>query len=251
MDIYTFFTPSELAGVNINADVIIVIDVLRGATVVSAALKAGAERVIPVAEPGQALKIADALGRDKVLLAGTLDGHKIEGFDLGNSPSEYTPLSVKRKSIVMCSPNIAYALETCSHMGRVLLGCFNNVNSALSSSDGIKTLIILCSAKMGRFAMEDAVCAGMYIQFILNKIEGQFSLNDASSAARYLFYRHHRNILGMLEQSSQGYYLTQLGYHDDLQYAAMTNVMNIVPELSLDKKSIIPTVALDCVLEKI
>ena len=251
MDILTFFTPSEMAGVNINADVVIVIDVLRGATTISAALKAGAERIIPAADPPQALELATGMGREKVLLAGTVDGHRLDNFDLGNSPSEYSPSSVQRKPIVYCSNNISTALEISSPIGRVLVGCFNNIHSVLASIESSKTLLILCASKLGRFAMEDAVCAGMYIQYILNKIEGQFSLNDASATARHLFYRHHRNILGMLEQSSHGHYLTRLGYHADLEYAAMANVVNIVPELSLDKKNIIPTVSLDYVLQKL
>src|SRR5262245_7137069 len=70
---------------------VIVVDLLRASTTIATALAAGAECVMPFAEIDQTLAAAQKFGRDQVLLGGERGGKLIPGFDLGNSPSEYTP----------------------------------------------------------------------------------------------------------------------------------------------------------------
>src|ERR1700678_3263988 len=77
---------TELAG-----SVCVVIDVLRATTTMAHALSAGAREVIPCLEVEDALRAAANLPRKQVLLGGERSGVKIDGFDLGNSPSEYPP----------------------------------------------------------------------------------------------------------------------------------------------------------------
>jgi len=249
MDILTFFTPAEMAGPKLTADTAIVVDVLLGTTTISAALKAGASKVITVSEVDEAIKFANELGREKTLIGGNRSIDETGGFDLGSSPGEYSLDKIQRKNLIFCSPDITGAVTAAQHVGRVLLGSFNNMQAVLQSAGSPSVLHILCAGKGGRFSLEDAVCAGMFIQHILNRIEVDFSLNDASSTARYLYYRHHRNILGMLTQSSYGHYLSRLGRHKDIEHAGMMNIANIVPELSPDKSHFIPTVALEKMLQ--
>jgi 2-phosphosulfolactate phosphatase len=245
MDILTFFTPAEMASVKLDSETVVAIDVLRGATTITSALKAGASKIIPVGDLEHIHALKEKLGREDVLLCGSQNGEIIDGFELGNSPLEYTPSKVQRKTLLYCSVNMANALAVARQQSRVLLSCFNNMSAVLSSVGTPQTLLFLCVGKLGRFALEDAVCAGMLIQLILNKADGEVSLNDASTTARYLFYRHHRDIAGMLRQSSHGIFLRKIGFEDDLEYAAQTNIINIVPELSLEKDHILPTVAME------
>jgi len=249
MDILTFFTPAEMAGQKLKADAAIVIDVLLGTTTISAALKAGAAKVIITSEVNEAIRLANTLGREQTLIGGNQSNGEIAGFDLSNSPGEYSINKIQRKNLIYCSSDTASAVAAARHADRVLLGSFNNMQAVIQSAGSPSVLHILCSGKAGRFAMEDAVCAGMFIQQILNRLEMDFSLNDASSTARYLYYRHHRNILGMLSQSSYGHYLSQQGHYKDIEYAGMMNIANIVPELSLDKHCFIPTVVLEKIIQ--
>lgn len=245
MDILTFFTPAEMASVKLESEMVIVIDVLRGTTTITSAFKSGASKIIPVGDLAHTHTLREKLGRENVILCGSLNGENIDGFELGNSPTDYSPAKVQRKTLLYCSVNMAKALSVARYQSRILLGCFNNMNAVLSSIGSPPALLLLCAGKSGRFAVEDAVCAGMFIQMLLNKMEGEISLNDASTTARYLYYRHHRDIAGMLNQSSHGIFLSKLGLAGDLEYAAQTNTVNIVPELSLEKDHIIPTVAMD------
>ena len=64
-----------------------------------AALAAGARTLYPVATIEEAIGLAKTLGRDEVLLAGERKALPIEGFDLGNSPGEFTAEAVGGKTV--------------------------------------------------------------------------------------------------------------------------------------------------------
>ena len=97
---------------------VLFIDVLRATTTITAALAAGAEQVIPVMEPGQAigmkrlLEDADPQKRGNIVLGGERKGVRIEGFDLGNSPSSYTPETVRGKTLLFSTTNGTRAILT-------------------------------------------------------------------------------------------------------------------------------------------
>ena len=245
MDILTFFTPGEIDGLDNDADVVIVFDVLRGTTTVTQAFKAGAAKIIPVAEPEEAFKAAEKLERDKVIIGGGFDNIPIENFNLGDSPLEYTPEVIGGKILVYYSINTVKALNVSRNADRVLLACFNNIQAVIESVGYPSRIYLLCSGRMGRFSFEDAVCAGMFVQRLIDSYSGEVGLNDAAATSRYIYYRHHRNILNMLEKSSQGNYLTKNNKTQDLEFAAQIDSTNIVPELSLDKTHLLPTVALE------
>src|SRR5262245_11827481 len=69
---------------------VIVIDVLRATSTICTALANGALEVVPFLEIENALKAAKAANPDEIVLGGERKGGKIPGFDVGNSPSEYT-----------------------------------------------------------------------------------------------------------------------------------------------------------------
>ena len=70
---------------------VVVIDVFRAYTTASVVLSKGAERIILVAEPEEALELRDdGVGR---LCMGEVGGEKPEGFDFGNSPHEMSQVA--------------------------------------------------------------------------------------------------------------------------------------------------------------
>jgi 2-phosphosulfolactate phosphatase len=59
----------------------------------------GCDRIIPAISPNEAAKIKKVSEGD-VLLGGEMDSKKIQGFDLGNSPLEYTQENIEEKTII-------------------------------------------------------------------------------------------------------------------------------------------------------
>ena len=97
---------------------VVVIDVLRASTTLITALAAGAREIIPCVEVEQARDEAAQFAADEVLLAGEREALPIEGFDLGNSPAEYTPEQVAGKTIVFTTTNGTHALAKCGRARR-------------------------------------------------------------------------------------------------------------------------------------
>ena len=94
MNATVFFTLQEVDGAVLQDHTAVVIDVLRASSTIVAALAAGAQAIYPVVSTEEAIKLATSLGRGDALLAGERRGLKVEGFDLGNSPREFTPEAV-------------------------------------------------------------------------------------------------------------------------------------------------------------
>src|ERR1051326_4286591 len=75
----------------------VVIDVLRASSSMVMALNNGASEIRLVATPEEAREVAATLEPGSYLLGGERGGMRIEGFDLGNSPREYTRQRVAGK----------------------------------------------------------------------------------------------------------------------------------------------------------
>lgn len=241
-EVLTLFTPSELVGLDLKDAVTIVIDVLRGSSTIIRALKNGASKIIPANEIEDAKSMANEWPTGEYILCAERNGIKVEGFSLGNSPFEFTPETVSGKDIIYSSTNCSRALLASYDADRVLIGTFNNISAVIESVGSPGRILLVCSGKMGRFALEDSACAGMFVSGILKTSRSEVALNDASRTAKFLFDYYHRDILRLLKESSHGSYLLQLGLDKDLELAATVDCERIVPELSLDKTYFFATI---------
>lgn len=93
--------PGELNHCHVLRRSVVVIDVPRASTTIVTALAHGCRAIIPVEEVEEAKRIAATIGDQHVLLG----GERIEGFTLGNSPSEYRAAAVKDSTIVFTTTN--------------------------------------------------------------------------------------------------------------------------------------------------
>ncbi len=98
MKLDVVFTPTGLTAAEIQGRTVFVIDILRATTVMCAALAHGAKALIPVASTEEALRLAQTIGSDDVLLAGERNCLRIPGFQLGNSPLEMREPAVRGKT---------------------------------------------------------------------------------------------------------------------------------------------------------
>src|SRR5690349_20612585 len=90
-DVQDHLVPALAAAGWLAGGLAVVIDVLRSTTTITYALAAGCKAVRPCAEVEEARTLADGLRAGRVLLGGERGGCPLPGFDLGNSPREYTP----------------------------------------------------------------------------------------------------------------------------------------------------------------
>jgi len=174
-----YMTPAELDLALVEGATVVVVDVIRATTTVVEALANGARAVYPTASTEEAVKLVASLGREDTLLGGERGSLKVEGFDLGNSPSEYAADVVGGKRIAMSTTNGTTALAAVRDLPRVLVGAFVNLGAVADTVRGDPDVIVVCAGRMGRFALDDAVCAG----HLLRRIGEGRELNDAARAA--------------------------------------------------------------------
>src|SRR4030066_242814 len=164
MKINVLFSPLGADELSFTGRTTVVIDVLRASSTIVAALSNGAKEVVPVGTVEFAVKVSGGIFGGQALLGGERNTKKIEGFALGNSPSEYTKEVVNGKSIVFYSTNGSRAIVKAKYSANLFICSFNNLKALAKHLKKLnEDVIILCSGNNNFFSLEDSVCAGMLI----------------------------------------------------------------------------------------
>lgn len=230
LKVKVFATPREWSEDDVRGTTAIVIDVLRASSTIIQAISNGAREVVPVTSPAEAGEFAIKAGRSDLVLGGERDGKLIEGFDLGNSPFEYTPERIGGRTIVFASTNGAPALVRCKTADHVLVAGFNNFSSAVAAARGLqRDVSIICSGRHGKFSLEDFVCAGKIVEGVSGP--GAAQDHDGSQAALDLFRYYRSQIREIVRSCFHGRYLASIGYADDLDHCAKVDSHQVVPVL--------------------
>ncbi len=227
IDVY--FQAGEPAALDMVARTVVVIDVLRATSTMVEALMNGARGVYPAASTEEAIKLASSLGRDDTLLCGESKGVMVAGFDLGNSPREFSAQVVADKRLVMSTTNGTSPFLMAGDADRVLVCCFLNLDAVVDAVAGSEELVVVCAGRGGMFAAEDALCAGALIRRLGDGHPG-VELNDAGSAALELTYRF-RVGAAFLAGTRAGRRLIEIGLRDDLEHCAQLDRYRVVPEM--------------------
>lgn len=234
MKIDVYFDPVGVNPGDVQGKTIVVLDVLRATTTIAVALFNGARAVLPAASTEEALRLAQNLERDDVLLAGERKSQRIPGFALGNSPLEFTPDAVRGKTVVMTTTNGTPALIAAQGGREVIVGAAVNfaavVEHCRAALERTGELVILCAGRERQFALEDAFAAGRLAKVLLPP-GGLRSVrvNDGALAALELARHYGERWLRALKVSGHGGELAALGFREDLKVCATENTHPILP----------------------
>jgi 2-phosphosulfolactate phosphatase len=219
--------PSGFAGGDAGTGVIVV-DVFRASTTIAAALTGGARFVLPVADVEQAMRLAEPYAENEVLLGGERDCQRIEGFQLGNSPREYTREVVAGKVVIFTTTNGTRALAATKDSGTVFIGCFVNFGAVADAVAGMDAVTILCAGNNGRLSLEDFVCAGGFVSRLAKRTS---QLDDAALAARSAYRTLKDDLVRALVSTEHAHRLADLGFRADLDFSLKIDSIPIVPRL--------------------
>lgn len=235
--VYVSLLPSLIDASRLAGGSAVVIDVLRASTTVCTALAAGAERVIPFATVEDARRMADNLAAtgERPLVGGERGGVKIDGFDLGNSPLEYTREAVGGKTVLFTTTNGTRALLAAALAERIYVGAFANlaaVADRLATDPGDVHLV--CAGTDGQVTLEDTLCAGAIAIAVMKRVSSAQPANDEATIACGLADAW--NVQGVevsrlkgLRASLGGRNLVELGYDRDIELAARIDSAPVVP----------------------
>jgi 2-phosphosulfolactate phosphatase len=183
MRVHVALSPSEFADAPVSGRTVLAVDVLRATSAAVAACEAGCRRVVPVPDEAAAEALRDGAG---VVLAGERGGNPIPGFDLGNSPDEFTRARVEGRTVVLTTTNGTAAMMRAATGATAGLAALTNVTAAAGwARDQGRDVTILCAGDNGAFSLEDAVCAGLLVARLTDGVPAA-ELSVGAEAARAL-----------------------------------------------------------------
>ena len=206
-----------------SAPVGIVVDVLRATSTITQALAGGYRRVLCCAEIEEARAVASSEGG--AVLGGERKTVRIDGFDFGNSPREFTEAAAE--TLVLTTTNgtrlLLAAAERCS---LVLVGSLLNLGAvaAAAKEQGVDDVAVLCAGVKGELAMDDAYCAG--------RIALELGGEPADSAAAIRLAGSFPSAVEGLSASQSARNLQASGLADDIAYCARESVLSVVPRFT-------------------
>ena len=236
--------PSLVAPESLAGSTVVVIDVLRATTTITTALAAGARDVIACLEVEEARGRAAELG-ESVLLGGEREGVPIAGFDLGNSPDDYSPERVAGKSIVFTTTNGTRAMLHCRQARQVLLGAFVNfaaVCHELARQIGrseTPSIDLLCAGTRNEVTREDVLLAGAIVDELRREFAGRLETNDQADIAADAWNSataaigSGRPLAEILRRSRGGRNMIELGQQRDIEIAAQIDRYDLVAALNV------------------
>jgi 2-phosphosulfolactate phosphatase len=226
-------SPSAVEELYFSDKTVVVVDVLRATTTIVTALENGAKEIIPVHSIEFAMKASSSMFGGQTLIGGERNTKKIDGFNLGNSPLEYTAERIAGKSLILFTTNGSKAIVKTKYSKTTLIGSFLNVQSIAEHLVKVneEAVEIVCSGANGLFCIEDTICAGMIVNEIRN-MKPDVVLTDAARAAIDLSNLVANDIYKMLVNSDHGKLLIANGFEKDITYCSRLNVSTIVPEYS-------------------
>ncbi len=250
-----------------HADVVVIVDVLRFTSSAAYALAHGALGIVPCATVDEARAARRA--HPSALLAGERDAVKPDGFDLGNSPLEFTRAAVQGKDIIWTTTNgtqavaLAVALAVAPALARaagqasapppspspsqalplplpsahttrdLLLASYVNLSAVVTALERVlqagASIAVVCSGREGGFALEDAACAGRLVRALQVTVSGALTMNDGARASACLDEAYGEDFARLFRDAQHGRTLRDLGLGADLDACAARDAVQVVP----------------------
>ena len=232
MRIDVLFGAASVAPSDVAGRVVAVIDVLRASTSIATALANGARAVIPLESSDEVVTRAKAFERSDVRLAGERRMLPIPGFDFGNSPREFTRETVEGKTVLMTTTNGTPAITNTQGARDVVIASYVNYTAVLTmlrtALRGGTDIAIVCAGRDRQFALEDAGCAGRYVNNVSKRM-ASIVLNDAAQSCGLIDRKYGDQVQRLFEASEHGRALRDAGFGDDLAACAAIDSYPVIP----------------------
>lgn len=221
----------DLDKTRIQGKTTIMVDALRAGASIITAIHNGCDRIVPVSEPNEAAAIK-RISEGNVILCGEVDARKVAGFDLGNSPLEYTKDKVKDQVALYATTNGSVAIRSLTPAEHVLVGTFLNATAVAQRAYELgRDVVMVCAGMDGEFSTDDIIAMGCILDR-LEKIDPNIETDDLGKVSLKLYREATKNILGALAGCRSYEYLKALHLYDDLEYCTREDMLEVVPEYS-------------------
>lgn len=148
-----------------------------------------------------------------------------EGFDLGNSPLEYTAERVQGRRLVLCTSNGTLALSRAISARAVAFASIATAHLAAAwlRRQGGPAVIVMAGTG-GEFSHEDALAAGA----IVAALDG-IDADDLLLTARAAYMGARADLHSELARTPHGRRLVEAGFTRDIEIAAREGALPVLP----------------------
>ena len=229
MKIDIIISADDILKSKLENKIAVVIDMFRATSVIVTALNNGCREVIPFLTIEETLEAAENLTRNEYILGGERKAIKIEGFDLSNSPLEYTEDVVRGKKVLMTTTNGTKTLTKSNNAERVLIAAMINAKAVARKLLEInKDVVIINAGTNGNFSMDDYICSGYIINEML-KEKNNIELTDISKTAN-MIYENNQDIISYVKDATHYSVMKSLKLDRDIEYCIKKSIVDNVPE---------------------
>lgn len=226
------FSPSLLHLYDTKGKVVVIIDIFRATSTITAAIANGAAKVIPVASVEDC--IALGVQNPESITAGERNGQVAPGLQYGNSPLEYPSSFIAGKSLNLTTTNGTRLLHMVKDADTIIIGSFLNLQAVCDFlvAQG-KDVLLGCASWKDRPNMEDNLFAGA----VVHQVKDQFSISCDSAHIAHSMYENaltKSSLLEYLKAGSHYHRLAGYGLLKDLEYCTQVNTHPVVPVLRGD-----------------
>jgi 2-phosphosulfolactate phosphatase len=242
----------SLSPTRVEAGVAVVIDVLRFTSSAAYALANGARSIVPCATLDETRRHAG-----RALLAGERNAVRPEGFDLGNSPLEFTRQAVQGRDVAWSTTNGTAAIRTVladdassplSHRSTPLpfhtpallplpsdlvLASYVNLSAVVAflapRLEVRSAVAIACSGREGAFALEDSACAGALVRRLRAALGDRLTMNDGARASACIDEAYGEDFARLFRDAQHGRFLRDHGFGADLDACGALDAAPVVP----------------------
>jgi 2-phosphosulfolactate phosphatase len=224
--------PRDLDPQLLASRAVVVFDVLRATTTMTAALAAGVGEIRVFPNTEAARKEAASVGLyPKPLLCGEENCLAPTDFDLGNSPGDFDR-SLKDRTLFMSTTNGTRAIIAAAEAKLLLVGALVNASAvAKVLAESKLDVILLCAGTNGKVAIEDVIGAGAVLTALkrIERVEGE---SDAARVALRLFEVSRDDLKSALSSGAGGRNVINAGLAADIDFAAsLDRFKNVVGQV--------------------
>ncbi len=217
-----------------NNTTVVMVDAIRASASICTAFMNGVQFIIPVAGIAEALSYKSKGYKT----AGERNGKKLEGFDFGNSPFNFTEESIKNQKLAFTTTNGTQVVNLVkkSNLSEIelLIGSFINISSLANYlTNQNKNILILCSGWKNTVNIEDTLFAGRLAYLLLQKKE--FETSEAANLVLTVYKNSGNSFYDFVIGNSPRLKEKSAFLEDDFKYCLTENLTDKIPCLQNDK----------------
>lgn len=220
--------PSELRPHHLNGRVVVIFDVLRATTSIVTAIASGAKEVRVFGS----LDIAQAAAREFLepkYLCGEQKCLRPPGFDLGNSPADFSSPTIAGRTLFMSTTNGTRAIVAAATAQRRLVASLVNASATARCLSKLRVnATLLCAGTDGQPAPEDTIGAGAVANRLLESVS--VAMSESAAYAHELFVKSRDSLSSVLRMTAGGQNIVHTGLERDIDFAARLDAFDVVAE---------------------